>query len=124
MAVLHENRLIEAEGVTQLRDLAGRCAFAKHLFHRVAGNDVNQKKNKGEHQPECGQREKKAMQEVANHLLRSQGALSRKGVKLAKGEGFSAPLHRSWISQGKAAERQLAIRLKGPRLQEEAGAES
>jgi len=64
---LNEDRLIEAERVTHFRDLAGSSAFAEHLLHRIAGDNVYQKKNEGEHQPECGKRQKEAMQEVANH---------------------------------------------------------
>jgi hypothetical protein len=67
VSILDKERLIEPERVTHFRDLAGSGAFTKHLFDRIAGNDVHEKKNQGEHQPERRKSEPEAMKEMADH---------------------------------------------------------
>ena len=57
MAVLHMERQIEAAGVATLRDLARRGALAKHLLDRIAGNDVNEQKDRRQNRPKSRQRE-------------------------------------------------------------------
>src|SRR5438270_18741 len=49
--ILLTNGLIQGKRMAQFADLARSGAFAKHLFHRVAGNDMDQQKNQGEYQP-------------------------------------------------------------------------
>ena len=41
--------------MAELRKLTGRGAFAEHLLHGIAGNDVNHQEYEGEHQPESRQ---------------------------------------------------------------------
>jgi hypothetical protein len=59
--------LVETKGVAKLFDLPRSCAFAEHLFHGIAGNNVNQKKNQSEHEPNGRERKQKAMKYVAGH---------------------------------------------------------
>src|SRR5258707_839851 len=56
-----------AAGKTQLRGCCGRRAFAEHLFHGIARNNVNHQKNKREHQPQCGQGKQKTLKELTKH---------------------------------------------------------
>src|SRR6516225_2284789 len=57
VAALHSERQIETESVAQLRDLASRGALAKHRLDRVAGNDVNEQKDRRQNRPKSRQRE-------------------------------------------------------------------
>src|SRR5208282_638880 len=75
MPILDNQRLVEAQGMAQLFDLPRRCAFPQHLLDRVARNDMDQQKNHGEHQPERGEREQKAMKEVARHVYGNSNLL-------------------------------------------------
>jgi hypothetical protein len=58
MPILDNEWAIEAQRVAHLLDLPWRSAFPKHLLDRIARDDVNQKKNQGENQPEGWEREK------------------------------------------------------------------
>ena len=40
--VLHREREIEAESVAELREVFGAGAFAEHLLHGIAGDDVGE----------------------------------------------------------------------------------
>ena len=71
MAVLQAERLIEAQRMPQLRRRAGRCAFTKHLLHRIAWHNVNHQKDEREHQPQGGQGEQKSLEEMAEHRKRN-----------------------------------------------------
>src|SRR5208283_3721838 len=75
-AVLHRQGTIEAERVAKFGDLAGGGAFAKHLLDRVTRNNMDQKKNESEHQPEGGNRKQEAVEEMARHFVANSALLS------------------------------------------------
>jgi hypothetical protein len=56
--------------MTQLRDLARRCALAKHLLDGIAGHDVDQQ-DKRQDEPESGEGEKDAFEDVVRHAMRT-----------------------------------------------------
>ena len=68
MAVLLEQRLVEIQGVPKLCQFTRSGAFAEHLFHRVAGDDVNHQENKREDEPESGESQEEALREVPGDL--------------------------------------------------------
>src|SRR5580692_6490115 len=49
--VLHAQRLVQPESMTQLRDVLGPRVLAEHLLDGIARNDVNQEKNHRKDQP-------------------------------------------------------------------------
>ncbi len=51
VAVLHEQRLVETQGVAQAHDFARGRSLAKHLFDGISRNDMNQQKDKREDEP-------------------------------------------------------------------------
>ena len=59
-----------------MRDLVRRGALAKHLLDRIAGNDVNEQKNRSQNRPKGRQREQEAMQKMARHSSEDQGSFS------------------------------------------------
>ncbi len=70
VAVLHGNRHVEAERMAKLLQVFCARAFAEHLLHRIAGNDVREQKNHRDDQPERGQREQQSHRKVADHFAR------------------------------------------------------
>ena len=52
MPILLGQRLVETERVAQLKQVGSGGAFAEHLLHRIARDDVREKKNHGENQPQ------------------------------------------------------------------------
>jgi hypothetical protein len=88
-AVLNEDGPIEAESVAKFDDLAGRGTFTKHLFGRITGNDVNEKKDEGEHKPQCGECEQKTVEDVTKHEGGSQ-CLSSIVLRLARAKAECA----------------------------------
>ena len=80
MPILLAEWLIESERVPQLRRGAGRRAFAKHLFDGIAGDHVDHQENQGKHQPQCGQRKQKTLEEVTKHR---KGNYDRETAELA-----------------------------------------
>jgi hypothetical protein len=76
MPVLHIERLIESQGLAQLFDLTGSGSFSE-LLARIAGHNVNEQKNQGQHQPKGLQGEQEAMQEMARHSSAGQRSFSR-----------------------------------------------
>ena len=71
VTVLREERLIEIEGVAELRDFSRRGALAEHLFDRIAGHDVNHEEDESENEPESGKGEEKWLKEVTGHQRES-----------------------------------------------------
>ena len=67
VAVLRQQRLVEAKRMSQLHDLTGCRTLAEHLFDGIAGNDVDHQENERENEPERRQREQKASQQMARH---------------------------------------------------------
>jgi len=51
---LHAERLVEPQGVPQLREVLGARVLPEHLQHRVAWNDVDQHKNHRKNEPQGG----------------------------------------------------------------------
>ncbi len=54
--VLLAQRDIEAVGVARGLDVGGGSAFAEHLQDRIAGDEVDQKEDQRDHQPDYRQR--------------------------------------------------------------------
>ena len=77
MPALHIERLIESQGVAQLFDMTGSGSFSEQLLDRIAGHNVNEQKNQGQHQPRGRQGEQEAMQERARHSSAGQRSFSR-----------------------------------------------
>src|SRR6516225_3820239 len=46
MTVLHMKWLVQAKRMPQLNNFTGSSTLTKHLFNRVAGNNMNHEKNK------------------------------------------------------------------------------
>ncbi|GAC1670009.1 MAG: hypothetical protein PVS2B2_00180 [Candidatus Acidiferrum sp.] len=67
MRVLSADRLIQAKRMPQLRNLAWRRALSEHLFHRIARNDMDEKKHERENEPEGRKRERNALEKMTNH---------------------------------------------------------
>ena len=61
VGILRVQRLIQSQRVAKLRNLSGSGAFSQHLFHRIAGYNVNHQEDQGQHQPERRQRHQKAL---------------------------------------------------------------
>ena len=55
--VLRVERRVEAVGVAEHGDIGGGGAFAEHLDDRVAGDEMDQKKDDRDHDPEDGERD-------------------------------------------------------------------
>jgi hypothetical protein len=68
VAVLREERLIQIKRVAQLGKFAGRGAFAEHLFHGIAGHDVNHQKDQGKDEPQRGKGEQKTLREMTGDV--------------------------------------------------------
>ncbi len=62
VGVLLEERSVEAVGVAQGVDVGGSGAFAEHLDDGVAGNEVNEKEDDGDDDPEHRKGEEDAAQ--------------------------------------------------------------
>ena len=43
---------VEPEGVTRGGDVGGGCALAEHLLDGITGNEMNQKEDDADHQPD------------------------------------------------------------------------
>jgi len=54
--------------VAQLGKFAGRGAFAEHLFHGIAGHDVNHQKDQGKDEPQRGKGEQKTLREMTGDV--------------------------------------------------------
>ena len=52
MEILLPEWFVEAKGVTRRRDVSGQSAFAEHLLDRVAGDQVYEKKDETDDQPD------------------------------------------------------------------------
>jgi hypothetical protein len=74
--VLHRQRAIEAQRVAKFGDLPWGGTFAEHLFDGITWDDVDQKKNESEHQPEGGKRKQKPVEEMARHFVAESALLS------------------------------------------------
>jgi hypothetical protein len=51
VAILREQRLIEAKRVTQLHDFTGGRAFTEHLLDGIARDNVDHQENEREDEP-------------------------------------------------------------------------
>src|SRR2546426_10566471 len=84
---------IKTQSAVKPLHILGASAFAEHLLHRIAGNDVHQEKNHGENQPERGKSEEKAEKEMTDHLF---GAFGVSGAFGASG-GAGVPAGRAVV---------------------------
>ena len=66
--VLHAERLVEPQRMAKLRKVLDARILAQHLQHGIARNNVDHQKNHGEDQPKSGQRVKKTLKEMPDHL--------------------------------------------------------
>jgi hypothetical protein len=66
-AVLHVQRQVEPQCVTQLHQLSGRRALTEHLLDRIARHDVNHQKHKRQHKPERRQHEQETLEKMSRH---------------------------------------------------------
>jgi hypothetical protein len=53
--------------MTQLDDLSGRGALAKHLLDRIARDEVNHQENQCKNEPERWKGKKESVQQMARH---------------------------------------------------------
>ncbi len=66
--VLGPEGLVEAVLVAQGGDVGGGGAFAEHLQDRVAGNEVDEEENQGNHDPDHGEGEEQAGEDLLHGL--------------------------------------------------------
>lgn len=105
MNVLRGNGLIETESVAKLGDVLGASAFAEHLLDRIAGNDVGEKENHGDDEPEGGKREQNALEEAAKHF-------SMRGVgswRYARAQVYALVIFAQWTKSEAAKVRKCAM---------------
>jgi hypothetical protein len=58
---------IEAVGVAELGDIGGGCALAEHLDDGVAGDEVDEEEDDGDHDPE----DREGDEDAADGMVRS-----------------------------------------------------
>jgi hypothetical protein len=71
--VLLAERGVEAIGVAQGRDIGGGGAFAEHLLDGISGDEMDEEKDKADHQPDDRQGVEDALEESSQWSVLGSG---------------------------------------------------